>query len=673
MPKTVAIIQVRMGSTRLPGKALMDLDGQPVLAWVVRACKAAVGIDEVVVATTMNNEDQDIVNWCKYHDTTVVCGSANDVLGRFVTVWNETGWPDILLRITGDEPFIDPEVISAVVRLQKQTGADYVSNIHPRTYPDGLDVECFTRRALIAAHKEATRPIDRDCVTHWIVRNAHRFSSEAVINPIPGMEKERWVLDTASDLAFCQAIAFRWQWIKGPPSQYDILNILDKEFWHRDANADHIMNERFYQALAEEPLYARTYKNSALMLARAEKTIPLGTQTFSKSKLQYPQQAPLFLTHGQGGLVWDVDGNEYVDLVGGLLPNILGYRDPDVDSAVRRQLAKGISFSLATQLEYQLAETLCRLIPCAEMVRFGKNGTDVTTAAIRLARAVTGRDYVLSSGYHGWADVFVGNDPVRSSGVPARITLLTTAFQYGDIKTARECLFTKDYACVIVEPETNPEFLMELRIACNATGTLLIFDEIITGFRFHLSGAQALYNVAPDLATFGKAMGNGMPISALVGRKEYMRHMEHICFSGTFFGETLSLAAAIATIKKLEENNVPQLLLDRSKAIAAAIEDMLNAPAPTGIVIDSTSPLTRLKFSDEDIKTLFMQEMIKNGVLIIASHNFCHAHSVSDMVRILKAYDATFAVLKDAIENCDVKSRIVGRSILPTANIRAAS
>ncbi len=673
--RTVCIIQARMSSTRLPGKVLADLGDKPVLSWVTRACQAAVGIDDVVVATTTKSADDPIGLWGELNGVTVIRGAEGDVLDRYMLV-AETTQGDTFLRVTADEPFIDPRVISEVVALRKRAGVDYCSNVYPRTYPDGLDVECFTRAALEAAHKEATRPIDRECVTTWIARNARRFPSACVINPIPGMEPERWVLDTKEDYFFCKKIVSRWPWDRGPPSQMDILDILDKEPDIRQLNGGGephtMMNERFYQALADEPLYRRSYSTSRKMLKRAEETIPLGAQTFSKSKLQYPKEAPLFLTHGQGGLVWDVDGNEYVDLVGGLLPIVLGYRDPDVDAAIRAQLSKGISFSLATDLEYKLAEKLKEIIPCADMTRFGKNGTDVTQAAVRLARHCTGRDRVLSSGYHGWSDTFVANDPVRNSGVPNSVGLLTANFRYGDIIEARRYLDTKDFACCIVEPETDKVFLKLLRTACNATGTLLIFDEIITGFRLDMGGAQKLYGITPDLATFGKAMGNGMPISALVGKRKYMEQMVDICFSGTFFGETLSLAAALATIEKMQRENV----ISKLQFLHSALQSSVDLP-----FMEISGPLSRIKFLDisslygqfskEDIKTLWMQEMIAYGVLVIGSHNFSFAHTKNDIVRILKAYEAAADTIIKAMNKNDIKKRIKGHSISPMASVRA--
>ena len=238
-----------------------------------------------------------------------------------------------------------------------------------------------------------------------------------------------------------------------------------------------------------------------------------------------------------------------------------GYRDPDVDLAIRRQLTRGISFSLPTTLEMELAERLVKHIPCAEMVRFGKNGTDATSAAVRLARAATKRDRLILLGYHGWQDWYIGAT-TRNLGVPACVSALSHLAPYGDLE-AIEDLFARhpgEFAAVMLEPmntvEPAPGYLKGLKDLVHRHGALLIFDEIITGFRWSIGGAQARYGVTPDLACFGKAMGNGMPISAVVGRADIMRLMEDIFYSGTFGGETLSLAAAIATIDKIDREAV---------------------------------------------------------------------------------------------------------------------
>lgn len=644
----------------------MDLGGHPVLAWCVRACQAAPGVDAVWVATSTLDQDDVIAQWCA--DNAVHCwrGSETDVLSRFVGCANASG-ADVLLRLTGDCPFLDPQVIGAVVRLQKQTGAPYCSNVSPRTFADGLDVQAFTYEALAAADAEATRPIDRDCVVTWIERNRSRFPAEAVINPIPGLHTERWVLDTADDYEFCKAIAARWPWDKGPPSQFDILGILDASPELRDLNAKAVMNERFYDALAEEPVYARTFEGSQAQFKKAREVIPLAAQTFSKSFLQYPQPSPLFVSHGDGSLVWDVDGNEYVDMVAALLPNVLGYRDPDVDMAIRRQLASGISFSLATELEAELAETLCRLIPCAEAVRFGKGGTDVTSAAIRLARAYTGRERILiCGGYHGWQDWSVE----RNLGVPVAVQDLSIRVPADERALAILDNPGSQLAAVIVEPEMGAPFLRQLREICDRNGTVLIFDEVITGFRYHLGGAQTMYGVTPDLATFGKAMANGMPLSAIVGRKDIMKRFEppdNIFYSGTMFGETLSLAASIATIRKLEREGVVGGLRKKGLKLMLGVDALVKQHGIPSEVFRLSGVLSflRIKFGNDQIAALFRKEMIASGTLIVGSHNLCHAMGEPEIRRVLKSYDHTFGILRQALDKNDFEQRLAGATVAP--------
>ena len=407
------------------------------------------------------------------------------------------------------------------------------------------------------------------------------------------------------------------------------------------------------------------YQSSKKLLQRAEGVIPLGCQTFSKSKISYPEDAPLYLDSGSGPYVYDIDGNEYIDCVAGLLPVILGYCDDDVDSAIKDQLNKGISFSLGTKLEIEVAERLVQFIPCAEMVRFGKNGSDVTNAAIRLARLHTGRDYIISSGYHGWADSFVAGDGLRGGGVPTGVAKYTYHLTHGDIKNAVEWIESKQFACIIVEPEGDIEFLARIRSACDKTGTILIFDEVITGFRWALGGAQQFYGITPDLACFGKAMGNGMPINAVVGKREIMQRMVppgNIFYSGTFQGETLSLAAAQATMAKIERLGVIPLWVLGDKIYMALKDQSFLKP--------KNGPIVRVSFNDLETRTLYQQAMIDRGILFNGtSFNIMFTHSkvidrIVDIINYVNKY------VQDAIDSDTVKNKIRGRVIESASKIR---
>ena len=424
------------------------------------------------------------------------------------------------------------------------------------------------------------------------------------------------------------------------------------------------------------------YRKSQALFERASKVIPLGSQTFSKSYIQYPKDAPMFLAGGDGARVWDVDGNEYVDLVSGLLPVVLGYRDPDVDEAIRRQLCDGISFSLATALEVELAERLIEIIPCAEMVRFGKNGTDATSAAVRLARAFTGRDHVAVCGYHGWQDWYIGSTS-RNKGVPGAVSALTHVFPYNDLDALSALLADHPgaFAAVVMEPmnttEPAPGYLEGVKTAAGEHGALLVFDEIITGFRYALGGAQAHFGVTPDLACFGKGMGNGMPISAVLGRADIMREMEEIFFSGTFGGEALSLAAAIATIDKMRREPVIERLWETGAVLAAGAQERIGKYGLGEVIrLDGLAPWKLHAFGDAPgasrnaVKTVFVREMLRNGVLVNGSHNVTYAIGPGEIRDVLEAYDRTLAVVADALAEGEIDTRLGVDIIRPVFTVR---
>lgn len=292
--KTVAIIQARMGSTRLPGKVLLDLAGMPVLAWVVRAARAALGVDDVCVATSTAAADDAITAWCKSNSVLCHRGAETDVLDRY-TGAVEASEAQVVVRLTADCPLLDPMVIAQTIRLRAMTGADYASNVDPPTWPDGLDCEVLTAAALLAAAGEATRTSDREHVTPFVRNNRDRFTAETLIAPLPGLAAERWTLDAPEDLALLAALAARLPRDRAP-SYLEVLAVLDREPQLRELNSKTTRNAGFAAGIGAEPIVVdRHYDRSQRLIERAERVIPVGSQTFSKSKLQFPPgAAPLF-------------------------------------------------------------------------------------------------------------------------------------------------------------------------------------------------------------------------------------------------------------------------------------------------------------------------------------------------------------------------------------------
>ena len=419
------------------------------------------------------------------------------------------------------------------------------------------------------------------------------------------------------------------------------------------------------------------------MLERALRVIPLGSQTFSKSMVQYPVGiSPQFATHAKGSRLWDADGNEFIDFVNGLACVLLGYGDEDVNSAVQRQLKNGVSFSLPSLLESEVAEAIVELIPCAEQVRFAKNGSDATSASVRVARAYTGRDMICVCGYHGWHDWYIGST-TRNLGVPDAVQALTTCFTYNDLNSLEQRFaeFPGNIAAVIMEPMNqrypDPGFLESVKLLCERNGALLIFDETITGFRFSLGGAQELFKITPDLATFGKGIANGFPLSVISGRRELMTLFNEIFVSGTFGGETVSLAAAKATIAKIRTHQVPKTLSERGTKLQQGIMKLINSFDLESILSVSGHPCwSFLNFSGNDdishleLKTLFLQELFRQGFLSIGTHNLSYAHSDEDIQQLLSAYEEILGVFAEVTRQGNINAFLKCKPLTPLFKVR---
>jgi glutamate-1-semialdehyde 2,1-aminomutase len=416
-----------------------------------------------------------------------------------------------------------------------------------------------------------------------------------------------------------------------------------------------------------------TITASERLYERARHLIPGGTQTLAKGPTQHVRGvAPKYLLRGRGAHVFDVDGNKFLDFNMAIGPLSLGYSHPEVDAAIRAQLNDGITFSLMHPLEVEVAELIARTVPGAEMVRFSKTGADVTSAAVRLARAFTGRAKVLACGYHGWHDWYISTTD-RQRGIPPEIAALTHTFAYNDLASV-EAALDDDTAAVILEPmvfeEPAPGFLERLRQKCHARGALLIFDEMWTGFRCALGGAQERFGVTADLACFSKAIANGMPLSVLTGRAEVMRLLDRdVFFFTTFGGEALSLAAAKATIEIMRRDDVTAHLerlgsdiKQRTNALAASLGMDFIRCVGLGCRSMVTFAATGSAAGQDPLmlKSLVQQELFRHGVLWGGFHNLSFAHTTADVEHLLEAYRNAFAVLQEALARNGVAEALQG-------------
>ncbi|SHL14342.1 spore coat polysaccharide biosynthesis protein SpsF [Desulfatibacillum alkenivorans DSM 16219] len=674
----LGVIQARMGSTRLPGKVLEDIAGKPMLLHVVNRLQSARLVDKTLVATSTRPGDDPVAELCSREKIPCFRGSEDDVLDRFYQAAKEHQ-ASVVVRVTGDCPCLDPSVVDKVAAAYQQSKCDYAANILVYTYPDGLDVEVFSMEALETAWKTATLPGDREHVTPFI-RNSPDFSRVNVENETELAYKDlRLTVDEPQDLEFVRELYARLGASGFGLEQ--VLDLLQKEPQLIDINAGKIRNEGFYKTLVKEdpmPGEKLVLDKSEAMLEQAKKLIPSASQTFSKCPTQFVRgAAPVFLQKGKGSHVWDVDGNEFIDFPMALGPIILGHNYPEVTEAATAQAREGIAFSLPHPLEVEVAQMLTEIIPCAEMVRFGKNGSDVTAGAVRAARAYTNRDMIAFCGYHGWQDWYIGTT-TRNRGVPETTAALSKGFAYNDLDSLKSLFekFPGKIAAVIMEPvgvvRPYEGYLQDVKNLAHENGALLIFDEVITGFRLALGGAQEYFGVTPDLACVGKAMANGFPISAVVGRRPVMELFDEIFFSFTFGGEAVSLAAAKATIEVIRSKNIfPHLwelggiLMDGATVLARefGLEDHINC-----IGYEPRSLMTFKEKSGEEsllLKSLFQQECLKRGVLFSGGQNMCFSHTHADIEHTLRAYRAAMEILAKAIDKNDVEERLEGKPVEP--------
>ncbi|HYM45167.1 MAG TPA: aminotransferase class III-fold pyridoxal phosphate-dependent enzyme [Solirubrobacteraceae bacterium] len=403
---------------------------------------------------------------------------------------------------------------------------------------------------------------------------------------------------------------------------------------------------------------------------RAQRVIPGGTQTLSKAPSQFVDGvSPKFLKRGKGSHVWDVDGNEYIDYPMALGPITLGYDYPAVTEAVVAQIHEGTTFTLMHPLEVEVAELLVELIPCAERVRFAKNGADATNGAIRAARAITGREHVIAAGYHGYHDWYIACTE-RSAGVPEFNRRLIHTVPYNDLGALDAALGEHEVASVIMEipaQEPGEGYLQAALDLAHRHGALFVLDEIVTGFRYALGGAQELYGFTPDLACFGKGMANGYPLSAVVGREEPMRAFEEIFFSMTYSGETVSLAAAAATLGILRGEPVLDWIWARGTELRAGLQE-LAAGVSFGVELIGNPPRSAINFSDAAgqpstaLRGLFLQECHKRGVLFGVPIFTTYSHTEADVAHTLEAVEAAFERMERAHRAGEVEAHLEGRA-----------
>lgn len=410
---------------------------------------------------------------------------------------------------------------------------------------------------------------------------------------------------------------------------------------------------------------------------RGLRVIPGGSSCYSRAPISFVQGvAPVYAESAKGCVLTDVDGNQYLDFTMGLCPVMLGHAHPQTLDSLTRHMTKGTVFTLPHRVEVELAEKIVELVPCAEKVRFGKNGSDATAAAVRLSRSVTGRDLVALCGYHGWQDFYIGQTD-QNGGVPQAVRDLSLPFRYNDADSLA-ALFRdhpSQIACVLLEPMSviwpEPGFLETVRELCRKEGAILVFDEVITGFRWSLGGAQEYFGVTPDLACFSKALANGLAISALAGKAALMDRftLGGAFWSTTYGNEALTMAVALDTLNYIQEHHVVDVIWRQGQKLMDGFAALLRRHGLTEEIRLLGSP-PRHVFSfqhDPDLvrKSYFQQECILRGLLSFWCHNVSLAHGDAEIGQAMAIYDEVLAAYAMALADGDFRSRLVGEPVRP--------
>jgi len=664
--RVVGIIQARMGSTRLSGKMMKLVDGIPLIERVLMRLSEASLLDRIIVATSTNPVNQPLVDHVKGLGYEVFEGSESDVLDRYFQAAKRHE-ADTIVRVTGDCPLVDPVLVDEIIQVFLKGDFDYVSNVEldRHTYPDGLDCEVFSFGTLERAAAEASDPSHREHVTTYIL-DSEAFKRRAVLSE-NDCSDQRWTVDEAEDLALVSSIYSHFS----PRTDFRWTEIMDLR------KTEPQLFEVNSQIRRNEGLNCSGQK----LWQRAKRVIPGGNMLLSKRPEMFlPDQWPVYFSKAKGCKVWDLDGREYIDMsIMGIGTNTLGYGHPEVDEAVLNVVSAGNMSTLNCPEEVQLAERLVELHPWADMVRFARSGGEANSIAIRIARASTGKDKVAICGYHGWHDWYLSanlaNDKsldghllpgLEPNGVPKHLRGTVFPFNYNNFAELESIVTNHDVGVIKMEvlrsQPPEDQFLERVRQLATDRGIVLIFDECTSGFRETFGGIHKKFDVEPDMAMFGKALGNGYAITAVIGRRKVMEAAQSTFISSTFWTERIGPAAALATLDVMEKERSWETITERGLLIRKGWQDLADK-YQISINHWGLPALTGFSFTHENalaFQTLLTQEMLAKGYLARNGVYVCTDHTPEVIEQFFIVLDPIFALIKECEDGRDVKSLLKG-------------
>lgn len=663
--KVVAVVQARMGSTRFPAKVMRLICGVPMIGLLLRRIGKSSLIDQIVVATSDSPRDGPLAEYVRQLGYTVYQGSEDDVLDRYYHAAKAAD-AAVVVRITGDCPLIDPALVDDVIGAFLAAGVDYASNRLPPTYPDGLDAEVFSFEALETAWNQADTPYQREHVTPFIIeRTKHHQLNLAHTTDCSA---ERWTVDELADFEVIQKVFESFH----PRHNFGWLDVMKLREEHPEwfMGNQHLVRNEGAQLGTGQKLWKR-----------AKQVIPGGNMLLSKrSEMFLPEKWPAYFSKAKGCRVWDLDGLEYLDMsIMGIGTNVLGYGHPEVDAVVQQTVAAGNMSTFNCPEEVYLAERLIEMHPWADMVRLARSGGEANAIAIRIARAAAGRDKVAFCGYHGWHDWYLAANlgdgqnlaghllpGLEPKGVPQGLAGSVLPFRYNNFPELENLVRNHDIGVIKMEVSRNvgPEdgFLEKVRKLATDNNIVLIFDECTSGFRQTFGGLHKLYGVEPDMAMFGKALGNGYAITATIGKRAIMEAGQSTFISSTFWTERIGPSAALKTLEVMERSKSWEIVTETGRGIGERWQSLAKRH---GLPIELSGLPAMIGFNLPlpdmiKYKTLITQEMLKKGFLAGTSVYACTEHTQAIVDHYFDAIDPIFALIKECETGRSVDSLLDG-------------
>tara|TARA_X000001036_G_scaffold112878_2_gene105722 strand:- start:412 stop:2457 length:2046 start_codon:yes stop_codon:yes gene_type:complete len=652
-----AIVQARTTSSRFPRKVLQKINGKTIMQIIHSRLKKSNFIDKIVFAIPKNDKEKELKNHLKKNKFILFEGKDHDVLDRYYSTAKKFK-SNIIVRITGDCPLIDYQLIDSMIKIFLNSKFDCVLNYSPPTFPDGLDAAIISKNCLYQAWKLSKTKFDREHVMPYIIRNSKfkKFNVTSKIN----FSAERWTIDEPVDLEvirnvfkkFKSDINFPWKNVIKLRKKYPSIFLANKNI-KRDEGAE--------------------ISNGLKLWKRANNIIPGGSMLFSKkSELFLPGAWPSYFSKAKGSKIWDLDGKKYLDMcLMGVGTNILGYGNQEVDKKVLETVKKGNMSTLNCPEEVALAEKLIEMHSWADCAKFTRSGGEANSVAIRIARAATGKDKVAICGYHGWHDWYLAANLNKSDnlskmllpgllpvGVPSKLKGMTFTFNYNDINSLEKIIKNNKDLCAIkmeVSRNTPPKknFLKNVRELANKHKILLIFDECTSGFRQTFGGLHKHYGVNPDIAIFGKALGNGYAINAIIGRKEIMNYTNSTFISSTFWTERIGPSAALKTLEVMQKKKSWKVITKKGILMKKSLEKLAKKNN-LKIKFYGLSALLSFEIISKNFfkyKNLITQELLKKSILATNSIYFCTEHNKEDMTNYLYHLEKVFNLISDCENN----------------------